>query len=221
MINHRSLWHSSAVFLFLVTCTAAGFGIGQTRYVTDACSPGWFVVTDGLTASPILVDRADWPGVIRAGRDLQADVERVTGKAPRLAEKPAEAGGKAIIVGTIGKSALITRLVAHKKIDISAIMGKWEAFSLQVVSRPLPGISQALVIVGSDKRGTIYGIYDLSEQMGVSPWYWWADVPVRHRDRVFVKAGKFSPAPGGTFSKTFQNFSFSPRSQSICSGVFG
>ncbi len=195
MINPRSLWHSSAVFLFLLICTAAGFGIGQTHYVTDACSPGCFVVMDGQVASPILVDRADWPGVIRAARDLQADEERVTGKAPKMVENPREAGRETIIVGTIGKSALINQLVANQKIDISAIKGKWEAFSLQVVSHPLPGISQALVIVGSDKRGTIYGVYDLSEQMGVSPWYWWADVPVQHRDRVFVKAGKFTQGP--------------------------
>ncbi len=195
MINHRSLWHSFAFLLFLLTCTAAGFCIGQTRYVTETCSPGCFVVMDGQTASPILVDGTDWPGVIRAARDLQTDVERVTGKTPKMVEKPAEAGGKAIIVGTIGKSALVNRLVANKKIDISAIKDKWEAFSLEVVSKPLPGISQALVIVGSDKRGTIYGIYDLSEQIGVSPWVWWADVPVQHRDRVFVKAGKFTQGP--------------------------
>jgi len=66
-----------------------------------------------------------------------------------------------------------------------------ESFFLQVVSDPLPNVSSGLVVVGSDKRGTIYGIYDLSEQIGVSPWYWWADVPVRHKDALFVKPGKY------------------------------
>jgi hypothetical protein len=62
---------------------------------------------------------------------------------------------------------------------VSAIEGQWEAFTSQVVPNPLPGVSQALVIAGSDMRGTIYGVYDVSEQIGVSPWWWWADVPVR------------------------------------------
>src|SRR5262249_3839449 len=80
-------------------------------------------------------------------------------------------------------------------IDVAAIKGQWESYLLQVVSDPLPDVKSALVIVGSDKRGTIYGIYDLSQQMGVSPWYYWADVPVVHRDAVFVKAGKYVQGP--------------------------
>ena len=66
---------------------------------------------------------------------------------------------------------------------------------IQVVPNPLPGVDSALVIGGSDKRGTIYGIYDLSEQIGVSPWYWWADVPAQHQDQLFVKAGRFVQGP--------------------------
>jgi hypothetical protein len=75
--------------------------------------------------------------------------------------------------------------------DTAPIAGKWESFLIQAVPKPLPGVAGALVIAGSDKRGTIYGIYDLSEQIGVSPWYWWADVPVGHRDALFVKPGRF------------------------------
>ena len=64
-----------------------------------------------------------------------------------------------------------------------------------MVPRPLPGVANGLIIAGSDKRGTIYGIYDLSEQIGVSPWYWWADVPVQHRDALFVKPGRYVQGP--------------------------
>jgi len=60
---------------------------------------------------------------------------------------------------------------------------------IQVVPKPFPGVANALVIAGSDKRGTIFGVYDVSEQIGVFPWYWWADVPVQHRDGIYVKAG--------------------------------
>src|SRR4029078_1043520 len=96
-----------------------------------------------------------------------------------------------ILIGTIGRSAIIDQLATAKKIDTSSIAGKWESYLIQVVADPLPGISSALVIAGSDKRGTIYGIYDLSEQMGVSPWYWWADVTPDHKDALFIKAGKY------------------------------
>src|SRR5208282_812002 len=104
---------------------------------------------------------------------------------------PKAAGKNVVIIGTIGKSAIIDRLIRKNKIDASAISGKWESFFLQVVRKPLPGVDSALVICGSDKRGTIYGIYDLSEEIGVSPWYYWADVPVKHHDQLYVRAGKF------------------------------
>src|SRR5262249_39092180 len=100
-----------------------------------------------------------------------------------------------ILIGTLGKSPLIDRLVADKKIDTTPIAGKWESFLIQVVPNPFPGIESALVIAGSDKRGTIFGIYDLSEQMGVSPWYCWADVPIEHEESLFVKAGVYVQGP--------------------------
>jgi hypothetical protein len=92
----------------------------------------------------------------------------------------------AVIVGTLGHSALIDALVASGKFDAQGLRGKWESFLLQVVENPVPGVARALVIAGSDKRGTIYGVYELSEQIGVSPWYWWADVPVPHRGSLHV-----------------------------------
>ena len=53
-----------------------------------------------------------------------------------------------------------------------------------------PGVRRAFVIAGSDQRGTIYGAYDVSKQIGVSPWYWWDDVPARHRDALYVLPGR-------------------------------
>ena len=89
-----------------------------------------------------------------------------------------------ILIGTVGKSPLIDQLARAGKIDVSGIRGKWESFFLQTVANPLPGVDSALVIAGSDKRGTIFGIYDLSEQIGVSPWYWWADVTPERQIRA-------------------------------------
>ena len=96
-----------------------------------------------------------------------------------------------VLIGTVGKSPLIDQLARAGKIDVSGIRGKWESFFLQTVANPLPGIDSALVIAGSDKRGTIYGIYDLSEQIGVSPWYWWGDVTPDHKSALYVLAGKY------------------------------
>jgi hypothetical protein len=186
-----SLKHLPLIAVLLTGLTFHAQAIGQTRYVEHSNTPGSFsIVHEGIAAS-LLADTNDFAGVIRAAGDLQADVERVTGRRPKLLNAQGLAGTNAIIVGTIGKSRIIDELVSGKKIDVSQVKGKWESFVIEVVPDPLPGIASALVIAGSDKRGTIYGIYDLSEQSGVSPWYWWADVPVRHQDELFVKAGRY------------------------------
>ena len=78
---------------------------------------------------------------------------------------------------------------------MSDIAGKWESFFLQVALKPWPGVENALVVCGSDKRGTIYGIYDLSEQIGISPWHFWADAAPRRQEKLFVKAGRFEQGP--------------------------
>jgi hypothetical protein len=178
--------------ILLLAFSTNGFAIGQTSYVETAARPGSFAVAQASSAATIYVDSSDWPGVVRAAGDLQSDIERVTGLKPRIANRAEGLGAGVIIIGTVGRSPIIDRLIQAKKIDVTAIQGKWETFFLQVVPAPLPGVASALVIAGSDKRATIYGIYDLSEQIGVSPWYWWADVPVVHKDALFVRAGKYS-----------------------------
>jgi len=172
-----------------------GFALGQEKYVEEVPSPDSFPIVQSNATAAIYVDANDFAGVVRAANDLQADVARVTGRSPEISHKGKNLGKNVIIVGTIGKSQVIDRLIREKKIDISEIAGQWEAFLIQVVPKPLPGVASGLVICGSDKRGTIYGIYDLSEQIGVSPWYFWADVPPTHHDVLFVKAGKFGHGP--------------------------
>lgn len=140
------------------------------------------IAAAGRTAS-IYVDPSDWKGVIRAAKDLGDDVRKVTGAASPVFEN-IQSEKKSIVVGTIGKSRIIDKLIAAKKIDVSGIKGKWESFIIQTVDGQL-------VVAGSDKRGTIYGIYDISEKIGVSPWYFWADVPVKKANELYVRAGKF------------------------------
>jgi len=172
-----------------------GFAIGQDGYVLDVAEDGSFPIVQNGKASGIYTDPDDWPGILRAAGDLQSDIARITDIKPAVVSKSEELSGNVIIIGTVGKSRILDALVQAGKIDTGGISGKWETFFLQVVENPLPRIGRALVIAGSDKRGTIYGIYDLSEQMGVSPLSWWADVPPRHKDSLHVKPGIYRQGP--------------------------
>jgi hypothetical protein len=169
--------------------------IGEDRYVDFAYHPRDFSVVTRSAAATLYVDLSDFPGVVRAVNDLQVDIERVTSRSAAMAHDKPSLGSNAIIVGTIGKSKIIAELIRERKIDVTAIAGKWESFLIQIVPNPLPGVDSALIIAGSDKRGTIYGVYDLSDQIGVSPWYWWADVPVQPHDELFVKPGRYLQGP--------------------------
>jgi hypothetical protein len=166
------------------------FGLGERVYVKTTPSSGSFPLARDKATAKLWVDPNDWPGVIRAAHDLQMDLQRVTGIAAPFGDGARPPSGDVLLIGTIGKSQAIDRLIREHKIDVSEIRGKWESTLIQVVEHPLPGIARALVIAGSDKRGTIYGIYDLSEQIGVSPWYWWADVPVEYKDALYVEPGR-------------------------------
>lgn len=169
------------------------FAIGQQQYVDTASSGNDFILAQKDQLAVLYVDSNDWPGVIRAAKDLQEDINRVTGRTPEITNDEKALVKRTVLIGTIGKSRLIDRLIKDGNIDVSKITGKWESFIIEVF--PRSGPENLLIIAGSDKRGTIYGIYDLSEQIGVSPWYWWADVPVEHKDALFVKAGKYVQGP--------------------------
>lgn len=166
------------------------FAIGQASYVETTPRIGLFPLVQTGVAARLVVDAADWPGVARAAKDLQADIARVTGVTPQLVSAP-PVSGEIVVIGTFGRSALIDRLVSERKIDLAAIKGKWESFVVQTIASPFPGVERAVVIAGSDKRGTIFGIYDLSEQIGVSPWYWWQDVTPEKKTALLIKSGRY------------------------------
>jgi len=138
------------------------------------------------TATALIVDSGDYPVVHLAANMFADDVQRVTGH--RLPVDKTTGATQLIIAGTLGKSALIQKLVADGKLkDVDKIQGRWEGTLTEMVAKPFPNVERALVIVGSDRRGTAYGLMQLSQLIGVSPWYWWADVPVRHQDALAVK----------------------------------
>ena len=162
-----------------------------------AQSKTFCIAKDGKTAA-IVVDEQDWKGVIRAANDLSDDVRKVTGVASTIANSQLPIANS-IIVGTIGNSRVIDKLVKQRKLDVSRVKGQWESFVIDIVD-------ENLVVAGSDKRGTIYGIYEISQRIGVSPWYWWADVPVQHQDEVYWDAGRFvQPSPKVKYRGIFIN----------------
>ncbi|MEO7999578.1 MAG: glycosyl hydrolase 115 family protein, partial [Gemmatimonadaceae bacterium] len=163
--------------------------------LTDRPAAADFPLVQRRKAASIYVDVADFGGVRRAAGDLQADVERVSGVRPALVTTSTPLNGPVVIAGTLGKNAIIDQLVRESKVDVRAIRGMWESFVIATVKNPLPGVDRALLIIGSDKRGTIYGIYELSEQIGVSPWYWWADVPAQQHPSIAIKAGSHVQGP--------------------------
>ncbi|OGM48831.1 hypothetical protein ABOM_003021 [Aspergillus bombycis] len=93
--------------------------------------------------------------------------------------------GLVIIAATVD-SLLVSRLEEEGKINVDDIRGKWETFRTVLIHSPLPGFKYGLVIVGSDKRGTMFGIYTLSEQIGKSPLHWWADVAVTKHNNIYA-----------------------------------
>jgi hypothetical protein len=170
---------------------AASLGLPLDIVVETAPPAGAFPLVTADRTAPLWHDANDYPGVVRALGDLQDDIERVTGRRPAVSTAlPSHA--QPVIIGTVGKSAAIDSLVAAGKLDASDLQGKWESFVITTVANPAPDVELALVIAGSDKRGTIYGIYELSEQLGVSPWYWWADVPVKKRVQAYVLPGRYA-----------------------------
>ncbi|KAK1657945.1 hypothetical protein BDP55DRAFT_734568 [Colletotrichum godetiae] len=154
-----------------------------------------------LQGATLIHDTNDPVGISIAVNSLAGDFAQITGTKPPVYVWTAlegnnqtgafKAGNSTIkadvaIIAATADSALVRDLVASRKIDVEEISGKWETFRTQVVESPLPGISHALVIVGSDKRGVIFGLYTLSEQSGQSPLHWWADVPTTKHAQVYA-----------------------------------
>ena len=154
---------------------------------------GRFALAAAGGAPPLVVSGRDYPGVVRVVSDLQADIARVTGIEPAMSHDAIPAGAsEVVLIGTIGKSPLIDQLVKSGQLDVHDVADRWETFVIQPVDAPMPGVSRALVIAGSDQRGTIYGAYEISRHIGVSPWHFFSDVPAPHRDALYVNPARYT-----------------------------
>ncbi len=163
----------------------------RTTYISFGTQHGSYSLCSPGTVAPIVISSNDFPGVFRVAKHLQRDIKLVTSQEPILSLDSLPSSKEVVLIGTIGKNQTIDRLIKEKKINVNNVVGKWESTLIQVVEHPFPHVDWALVIAGSDKRGTIYGMYDLSKKIGVSPWYWWADVPVQKHEELYILPGRY------------------------------
>ena len=172
----------------------------------EAYVSGAFPLVGKKCSASLWVDENDAEVVHIAARSFVDDIKAVTGETLEFRQQLSVPGSNAIIIGTLGQSKVIDQLVEEKKIPTEQIQGKWENYLITVVDQPLEGIRQALVIVGSDPRGTAFGIFELSKRTGVSPWIWWADVQPAKKETLYVSQGlHLSGTPSVQYRGIFLN----------------
>lgn len=158
--------------------------------VSEIPVPGGFALAADGTSALVQYDPADHPVVAHAATDLSNDLTAVTGIRSQLnGQASSPAARQVVLIGTLGRNRIIDNLVKRGRLNVHELRGAWESFLIATVQNPLPGIRSALIIVGSDRRGTAYGVYELSEAIGVSPWTWWADVPAQQRKALWLAPG--------------------------------
>ena len=171
----RSIWTLLGAWIACLAWAAEPFVVFQPTTGTLS-----------LQGAQIGYDQREHRCVQLAAASLADDFERVTGRRAALgSDDPngAGSGQPTVLIGTVGCNKQIDQWV--KQGVLRDLKGRTEKYVIKTVG-------QQLVIAGSDKRGTVFGIYELSRQMGVSPWYWWADVPVARHEALYVKPGEYT-----------------------------
>jgi hypothetical protein len=175
------------ILLMLVSGIPIAVSSEQDNIVSHTYSKDAFPLVHKGVAAPMYIDTVDAEVVNIAARAFRHDLRMVAGtKPPPIYKNKTELEEFPIIAGTLGNSELIDRLAANGKVNFDQIKGKWETFLITVIEKPFKGVKKALVIAGSDRRGTAYGIFELSKIIGVSPWVWWADVTPKKQEAIYL-----------------------------------
>ncbi|WP_235817317.1 glycosyl hydrolase 115 family protein [Bacteroides congonensis] len=163
---------------------------GQVVLTEGSRKTNEFSIINRKSNAHLYFDEQDFEVVKKTANLFANDVQLVTGKKIQVEVTKNKLASNSIIVGTLGHNELIDKLVAKNKLDVKALENRWESYLIEVVRNPFPGVNKALVIAGSDRRGTAYGLFSISEIIGVSPWYWWADAPVARHAELNLKVNK-------------------------------
>jgi hypothetical protein len=173
-------------------------------FISLAQSPA-FSFTDKKNGLQILYSKEGPKLDSIAAHLLARDIKMVTGNLPPVIADLARAKGNVVVIGNV-TSMLVQQFIGNKSLLTDSLKNKWECYGLKVIDNPGNNISKALIIAGSDARGTAFGVFDLSEKMGVSPWYWWADVPVKQQNKLILHLPQtFSTTPGVKYRGIFIN----------------
>ncbi len=156
-----------------------------------------------LKQSVVVYDPNDYDVVANVAQMLGEDISKVTGKKSDVIRGNIPGNGNAVVIGTLGHSSLIDALAKDGMIEADSIEGGWERFIVKDV-KDTSG-RRLLVIAGSDRRGTAYGVTTLSRKIGVDPWEWWGDVPVKSNPRIRIKADYISKSPTIKYRGIFIN----------------
>ena len=179
----------SLLCLSAILAALSADAIDHPKATLPVVSPDRFTLVEDGKPLPILVLQSEDKAILHAAGNLVEDFERVTGVRPVMTESVS--AERAVIIASVG-SPLAVKMQERGKVDVSELAGCREKYLMQTVSDPLEGVGEALVILGSDRRGAVYGIYELSEQIGVSPWYDWADVPVARQENLSIAHGSYT-----------------------------
>ncbi|KDN56370.1 glycosyl hydrolase 115 family protein [Flavobacterium seoulense] len=176
----------------------------QLEIVSQATKSGFPLIQNGKVPS-ILIDKSDAEVVNLVAKAVAADFKLISGTESKIIHQ-IQNDDYLIIAGTIGKSKVIDELIKAGKIDVSAVQNKWESYCISTVNAPMSGVKQALIIAGSDRRGTAYGLFEISKKSGVSPWVYWADVKPKQQKELYVLPGRFvSKEPSVKYRGIFIN----------------
>jgi hypothetical protein len=181
------------IVLFLLHC-----------FLLTSKAADFTIVSSGVSASIVYNKKA--PAIDSIAAHLLAeDIQRVTGVLPQVVTDITKAKGNVIVIGKV-QSPLIHSFVSTSSPIANQLKNKWECYGLMAINKPIANINQALIIAGSDDRGTAYGVFDISRKIGVSPWYWWADVTPIHHQELSIKVNEYvSSSPSVKYRGIFLN----------------
>lgn len=184
MIRLYRLKFASCLITLLSLCLMAN---SSEIVVNGNVDDGFPIVNGGISAT-VYVDSSEVEVVKIAANLFATDIKMVTQQTPEITQYKDSLNEYAIIIGSIENSSLIKQLQDSGKINVDTIRHKWESYLYETIDNPFPGIKKALVIAGSDRRGTAYGVFEISKAIGVSPWYWWADVTPQQKDSLVLSS---------------------------------
>ncbi|MEJ5995702.1 glycosyl hydrolase 115 family protein [Pedobacter sp. Du54] len=191
MMKIRNIFCLTLIFLLIGwSCLLLAQNKRNEISISEINLPLSFPIVNKGNSASIYIDQKDAEVVGIAAEAFKNDVNLLTSVTPTVFKNNHSLSTYPIIIGTVGKSFYIDQLVKDDKINKATLLGKWETFSISVIENPLKGVKRALVIAGSDRRGTAFGVFELSRRLGVSPLYWWADVKPAHKNSLFVSSGE-------------------------------